>query len=359
MGRNQQDLLQQDCERVFQGINDPDSFAILDGMAILITGGTGFIGAWLGQFISYVKKTLKINIKVYIVGRDKQKFDQRFGYYENGVEFIRCDVRHLTEIPRDVNFIVHAAGIPDTRFHMSNPMETMTTISDGTINVLKAADRASNIRMILHLSSGSVYCRYPAEDMVKISEGQTPGSAGLDSIRSAYVEAKRYAEVLCAAGRSEMRLPICIIRPFSFIGPYQSLDAPWAINNFINDGLSKRPIRILGDGQAVRGFLYGADAAGWLLKLLTCAKSDQVYNIGSPDGFSLEEIARKVAVNFNPSPEILLNASLIPIQSTITRFLPDISKICSTCNVRQYTSLDMAIKRTIEWNADIHFGGGK
>jgi dTDP-glucose 4,6-dehydratase len=238
-------------------------------------------------------------------------------------------------------------------------METMTTITEGTVNVMRAADRASNIRMILHLSSASVYCRYPAEDMVQITESQAPGSASLDSIRSAYVEAKRYAEVLCASARSEMRLPISIIRPFFFIGPFQSLDAPWAINNFINDGLSKRQIRILGDGQTVRGFLYGADAAGWLLKLLTCAKSDQIYNIGSPEGFTLEEIARKVAVNFNPSPEILLNASLFPVQSTVTRFLPDISKICSTCSVRQYTSLDMAIKRTIEWNADVHFGGGK
>lgn len=352
MSTNQQELLQIDCERVFHGMNDADSFSALDGMAILITGGTGFIGSWMGEFIYFIQKTLKIKIKVYIVSRDKRKFEQRFGYYDCGAEFIRCDVRHLSEIPRDVNFIVHAAGAPDTRFHVSNPMETMTTISEGTTNILRAADRVSNIRMILHLSSASVYCRYPAEDMVQISENQIPGSAGLDSIRSAYVEAKRYAEVLCAAARNEMRLPICILRPFSFMGPFQSLDAPWAINNFINDGLSKRIIRILGNGKAERGFLYGADAAGWILKLLTCAKTDQVYNIGSQECLPLEEIARKVAANFNPSPEILLNASLVPNQTTITRFLPDMSKLYSTCNVRQYTDLNTAIKRTIEWNAD-------
>jgi dTDP-glucose 4,6-dehydratase len=337
-------------------MSETDSFSSLDGAAILITGGTGFLGSWLGQFIYYLGKAMKIRMKVYILSRDKKQFDQRFDYYGSEVEFIRCDVRHLSEMPRDVNYIVHAAGVPDTRFHMSNPMETMTTISEGTMNVLQAADRVSDMRMILHLSSGSVYCRYPAEDMVQISESQVPGSASLDSIRSAYVESKRYAEVLCAAARSEMRLPVCILRPFSFIGPFQPIDAPWAINNFINDGLSKRPIRILGDGKAIRGFLYGADAAGWMLKLLSCAKPDQVYNLGCPEGFTLEEIARKVAVNFRPSPEILLNASLVPTPTTVTRFLPDVGKLFSACNVRQYTDLDTAIRRTIEWNADVQAG---
>ena len=78
---------------------------------------------------------------------------------------------------------------------------------------------------------------------------------------AAYAEAKRYGESLCTLFRNQFRLPIVNVRPFSFVGPYQSLDAPWAINNFIRDVVMRQPIRIQGDGTAVRSYMYGADMA--------------------------------------------------------------------------------------------------
>ena len=75
------------------------------------------------------------------------------------------------------------------------------------------------------------------------------GAPLCNSITSVYAEVKRCAETLCTAYSSQYKVPIVIIRPFAFIGPYQFLDKPWAINNFLRDGIAGGPIRILTDGD--------------------------------------------------------------------------------------------------------------
>ena len=83
-----------------------------------------------------------------------------------------------------------------------------------------------------------------------------------------------------------MRLPIVTVRPFAFLGPYQLLDRPWAANNFIRDSLLGGPIRIQGDGQSVRSYMYPADMALWLLTIFPRGSVGSVYNVGSPNGIT-------------------------------------------------------------------------
>jgi len=90
------------------------------------------------------------------------------------------------------------------------------------------------------------------------------GAPVCSSASSVYAEAKRYAETLCSAARSQAQLPTITVRPFSFVGPFHAVDKPWAVDNFIDDALQGSPIRVLGDGQTVRSYMYGADLAFWL-----------------------------------------------------------------------------------------------
>jgi nucleoside-diphosphate-sugar epimerase len=61
------------------------------------------------------------------------------------VRLVRVDIRYLSEIPRETNWILNMAATPDTRFHASRPVETMTTILEGTANTIRALDPVSNI----------------------------------------------------------------------------------------------------------------------------------------------------------------------------------------------------------------------
>ncbi len=271
------------------------------------------------------------------------------------IEFIRCDVRNIVDIPKDVNYVIHAAATPDNRFHSSNPIETMTTIAEGTGAILKAADRVSNLRMFVNISSSAVYGS-AANGAEKIPETHA-GAPECGAVKAVYGESKRYAETLCSAARTEARIPIVTIRPFTFIGPYQLMDAPWAINNFIADALERKAIRILGDGMTIRGVMYGSDMALWIAAIMLGAKSGQVFNVGNDCGLSLYAIAQRIASEIHPAPEIVLNASLTgSIPSSV--LVPDTTAAQRDIGLRIMTDIDTAVVRSIRWYQMLRAGEG-
>lgn len=344
MATKQHRLITEDLARIYPSLSE--KLVPLSGSKILVTGGAGFMGSWLCELVSYLNRKEKLDIKLYVLDRDQDAFVQRLSHLKSdAVEFIRSDVRSLVEIPRDVNYVIHAAGTPDSRFHASSPFETMTAIAEGTANVLRAAARASNLIKLVNISSSSVYAFKSNTGSIVES---SPGLDAWTTPRSAYAEAKRYAETLCAAARSEARIPVVTVRPFTFCGAYQDLEAPWVLNNFINDALSSRAIRILGDGKSTRSLMYGADLAYWLFVIMLNGKAGQVFNVGSDQGEFVEEIAKRVASNFSPSPSIVLNTSLTNINES-SHLVPDVSAAKASFGLKNYTNLDLAISRTIDW----------
>lgn len=319
------------------------------GSTLLVTGGTGFLGSWICETVAYLNDECKAGMKLHVVARDRDRFERNLGNLASRayLDFIRCDVRSFAEMPKDVNYVVHAAANPDCRYHSSHPIETMTTIAEGTASVLRAADRASDLRMFLNVSSSAVYGEQPV-DVPMIAEDFN-GIPLAAAAKSPYAEAKRYAEALCAAARREARIPIATIRPFTFMGPFQSLDAPWALNNFMNDALRKRPIRILSDGRTVRGYMYGADAAVWALAILVGARSGQVYNVGSSEGIAMSDLAQKVAASASPKPDVMLNASITGVVPSSV-LVPDTRAAEADFGLRRSIGVDSAIEHTMAWH---------
>ncbi|MCW8354482.1 NAD(P)-dependent oxidoreductase [Marinomonas pontica] len=321
------------------------------GQCFFITGGAGFLGTWLCEWLMYLNRTENAGIKVYVLDREKNRIQERF---ENELQrgemvLLNYDVRSLTEIPREVNYIIHAAATPDTSFHASCPIDTMSSVAEGTASMLRAASRLNNLKAILNVSSSAIYAN---SDMTTLTEDSTslPFSHSLAAV---YPESKRYAEKLCQAARNELRLPIVSIRPFTFCGPYQNLSSPWILNTFINDALNKRPIRIYGDGQTTRGVMYGADFSVWVLVILLHGKSGNVYNVGSDNPVMAYELANYVAKNFSFTPSIMLNTSLAKINDR-TYLLPDTYQVKKDLNLTTFTDLELSISRTVTWFTQIY-----
>jgi dTDP-glucose 4,6-dehydratase len=149
--------------------------------------------------------------------------------------------------------------------------------------------------------------------------------------------------------RNDFRLPIVTLRPFAFIGPYQDLDKPWAINNFIRDAILGVPIRILGNGLSVRSYLYGSDMGYWIIKSLLEGEAGEVYNIGSAEAVSLNNLAKKINNSLDSNNEIL-NKSSKDVYTDLSIIVPDNSKIIKHFGVSQNFNLEDSISRTIVWN---------
>ena len=341
------DIIKKDCEQVTA--NAADLLSGLRGQCILITGGTGFVGTWLAELIAFLNDSLNFNTQLILLSNRANNFSTKAPHLavRSDITLIERDIRSVVDIPSEVGWIIHACGNPDNRLHASDPLRTINVIVKGTETILEAATRLPDFKKFLNVSSGLIYGSQPWE-LEAIPESFM-GSLCCDSISSAYAEAKRMGETLCAVYRNQHRLPIVNVRPFAFVGPYQLLDKPWAINNFIRDGLLGGPIRILGDGETVRSYMYPSDMAWWLLRILAQGTVGTSYNVGSPHGVTLQKLSEKIAGHLTVRPEIL---SRLSSDKSIHRskFVPDVNLAKNTLGLNINVDLDTAIKRTIIWN---------
>ena len=337
------EFTQKDCVIACEWSNE--KLAKLRNQKILVTGGTGFMGTWLAEFISFLNDNYNFNISLLILARNIDIFKEQRSHLakRKDIQFLSADLRNLNNIPNDISFIIHAATSPDNRFHVSNPIETISIITKGTSNLLDLAFNLPSLKKMLFLSSGQV-CGKMTADKESIAEHDF-GSIDCNQITSVYPEAKRLAESICCAYSSQYKLPIVIGRPFSFIGPYQSLNKPWAINNFINDALNSRTIRIIGNGKPVRSFMYPADMVVWLLKILSDGIPSKAYNIGSPYGISLQNLAQKIKESTQSNVEIINKFQ----NDDISKYIPDVNLCVNELGLKLHYDADKTIERAVNW----------
>jgi len=346
MTTNQPEALQSDCAR--SAGQDLRGLAPLRKGKILLTGGTGFVGTWLTEMIGFLNDRHNFQISLTLLSRHASSFPERAPHLASraDVNLVESDVRNVADLPSETEWIIHAAGNPDSRTHFSSPVRTMETIVLGTQTLLAAASRLTPLQKVLCLSSGLVYGPQHRDD-APLGE-QAFSALNCNSLANLYPEAKRAAEMVTAAYRSQFGLPVLNARLFAFVGPYQLLDRPWAINNFFSDALRGGPIRVQGSGDTVRSYMYGSDLAYWLLRLLVSGKIGAAYNVGSPVGISLKDLAVKVAEHAPCRPLIDLN-TLPAANIPCTRWLPDVTLAKTDCDLEVRIDLDHAICRTIEW----------
>lgn len=335
-----------DCLRVLNGREK--GLAPLSQSELVVVGGTGFVGTWIAEMVAALNDEYQFGIKLSLISRSTDQFASRLPHLANraDVQLIKSDVRQLGQFPMDADWVIHAAANPDVRTHASNPLDTASVIVDGTMSVMRTAERLGRLKKLLYLSSGLVSGAQPAS-VAGLSE--TAQGAPSPDASFMYPNAKRFAETICSAARMQSRIPVLIARPFSFIGPYQSLDTPWAQTTFLADALRGKSIRVLGDGQVVRSYLYGSDAAYWFLKILTTGQTGDVVNVGSPVGITLQSLANAVAKSFEPSPEILLNTAPRSLGRS-AQLLPDTTHAQNEYGLSVFTPLEEAIKLTAQWH---------
>lgn len=341
-----QDITRLDCLRVLNGRQK--GLERLRQSELVVIGGTGFVGTWIAEMVAALNDEYQFGISLSLISRSTDQFRSRLPHLANraDIKLIKSDVRQLGQFPMEADWVIHAAANPDVRTHASNPLDTASVIVDGTMSVVKTAERLSRLKKLLYLSSGLVCGAQPASvnGLAENAPCAPPPDASF-----MYPNAKRFAETICSAARAQSRIPVLVARPFSFIGPYQSLDTPWAQTTFLADALRGKAIRVLGDGQVVRSYLYGSDAAFWFLKIVSTGESGDVVNVGSPVGVTLQDLAKEVAKNFNPSPEIMFNTSPRNIGKS-AHFLPDTTHAQNQYGLSVFTPLDEAIKLTAQWH---------
>ena len=248
---------------------------------IFITGGTGFFGKSILDYRMRHPEFLA-DADITILSRHPDAFvaaNPKLAQ-QPGVRFVAGDVRTFSTTDftdsTDFDTIIHAATAAVTTL---SDDEMYSTIVDGTRNVLAFA-KACGAKRLLFTSSGAVYG--PQTTSVAEDAATVPTTA--------YGRGKLAAEQLCLASG----IPTLIARCFAFTGPYLNRRIHFAIGNFIQNCLDNKPIIIKGDGTPLRSYLYADDLVEWLFTILDRGEPGRPYNVGSPHGLSIRELAETV-----------------------------------------------------------------
>jgi len=328
------------------------SLQALSGKKLLLTGGTGFVGTWLLELIAAfnAQQTIRNRCHVYLPSRDPARFARHAPHLAACEEFnwLPGDLR-TAALPTDgCDLVIHAAAPADPLSLRQNPGAVAAIIVEGSQRIIDWAV-THTVERLLFVSSGAVYGTMPA-DMPLIAETFTGGPV-LDQPHSVYAEAKRYVEVLFAIARVHQQLPSLVARPFSFIGAYQSLEAGFAVTDFIRDGLRGLPL-VVHNPAVVRSYAYGADLAVWLLTILLDGQIGRAYNVGSPEPITLLTLAEMVCralADQQIQTEVQITPATDSQPRTGSRYVPDVSRAEQELHVQLHYSLEESIQRTIGW----------
>ncbi len=283
---------------------------------------------------------------IVVLSRNPDKFKNSHPSVANqhGLTFHKGDVQNRTSLPWGDSFshVLHAAT-DSTLGPGLSPIQRFQQIVEGTTNILDLAV-ATGARRFLLTSSGGIYGPQPT-DLEAIPEDWR-GSPPMDEPSTAYSQAKRAAEHLCALYREAHGLETVIARCFAFVGRDLPLDAHFAIGNFIRDALSAEQITVAGDGTPLRTYLDQTDLAHWLWMLMMNGQDGETFNVGSDQVISIAELAHLVRDLISPNKPVRI-LELSQQVALRNRYVPDIRKTQQQLGLSVTVPLAEAIRCTV------------
>jgi UDP-glucuronate decarboxylase len=304
---------------------------------ILITGGAGFIGSHLVEYLLRQNNEI-LCLDNYFTGSKTNLLHLRD---HPRLEMIRHDV--VNAIMLEVDQVYHLACPASPVHYQYNPVKTIKTNVLGTLNMLGLAKRVK--ARILLASTSEVY----GDPQVHPQPEGYWGNVNPIGVRSCYDEGKRVAETLMMDYHRQNQVDTRIARIFNTFGPRMALNDGRVISNFIVQALTGQDITIYGEGQQTRSFSYVSDLVEGLVRLMNKDGVSDPVNLGNPGEFTIMEAARKVLGLIN-TPSAIIHRPLPPDDPGRRR--PDISRARELLGWQPTVPLEAGLKETIPYFAE-------
>jgi UDP-glucuronate decarboxylase len=304
---------------------------------ILITGGAGFIGSHLCDYLLNKGDDVLCVDNLFSGSRDNIRHLLGNPYFE----FIRHDIIHpfFAEVDRIYHFACPASPI----HYQYNPIKTIKTNVMGTINMLGLSKRV--MAKILLASTSEVY----GNPMIHPQQETYWGNTNPIGERSCYDEGKRVAETLMMDYHRQNQLDIKIIRIFNTYGPRMAIDDGRVISTFIVQALKGEDLTVFGDGAQTRSFCYISDLIEGICGMAEIDDFIGPVNLGNPVELSMLELANKI-LSLTKSRSRIVFRPLPPDDPE--RRCPDITLAKKILNWAPKISVDEGLEKTIEYFKD-------
>ena len=254
----------------------------LSNKNFLITGGAGFIGGHISEYL-LKNGAAKVRVLDNLVNGFQSNIDILKKYSQ--FEFIEGDIRNVETCMQacdGIDFISHQAALGSVPRSMKEPGYFSDVNITGFVNIVKAAVD-NNVKQLVYASSSSVYG----------DEATLPKSENkIGNALSPYAISKRTNELFASVFASAYGINTMGFRYFNIFGPRQDPDGAYAavIPLFVKGIIKRTPVYINGDGEQTRDFTFVENAVQVNIKgMLTENKEalSKVYNVAVGESFSV------------------------------------------------------------------------
>ena len=262
----------------------------MNKLSVLVTGGAGFIGSNITQFLLENKVKKVIIIDNLSTGK-KENIQFLLDKYSN-LEFIYGDISKLEicrKAVKNVDIICHQAALGSVPRSINDPLSSHISNVNGFLNILIAA-KEEGIKRVVYASSSSVYGN--EAELPKVEEK-------VGSVLSPYAATKKIDEIYANVFTKCYDMECIGLRYFNVFGPRQDPHGAYAavIPKFIDIMKNNKKPTINGDGSFSRDFTYVDNVVqGNVLALTTNNKKcfGEVFNIGAGGRVSLLELVSNI-----------------------------------------------------------------
>jgi dTDP-glucose 4,6-dehydratase len=312
---------------------------------ILVTGGAGFIGSNLVDYLAkkYPENRIVVLDALTYAGSAENLpssmylgEDPRLHFWYGNV----CNGAIVETLVQEADVVVHLAAETHVTRSIYDSLLFFQTDVIGTQTVANAILKArGKVKRFIHVSSSEVYGTARSELM---SEDHP-----LDPM-SPYASAKCGADRLVFSYWATYRIPAVIVRPFNNYGPRQHLEK--VVPRFITGMLLNEPLSVHGTGQSARDFLHVDDTCRGIDALISAPAElveGEVFNLASGNHRSIGSIAADIVSVMNGGKDCIQFIGERPGQ--VIRHSGDWSKIKRVLNWQPQVSWQEGLRQTIQW----------
>jgi dTDP-L-rhamnose 4-epimerase len=347
---------------------------------ILITGGAGFIGSHLADFLI---ESSKYEVTVFDC-LDEQvhgKIDKPPHYLNKDVKFIRGSVNlheEFEEVVKKNDIIFHLAakvGVGQSMYQISDYIDNNILGMANLLNILVNSEH--NVKKVVIASSNTVYgegkasctkCGIVFPNLRALNQLEKKDwklfcpKCG-SSLKSLFTDEKTPCNpssiyALSKKVQEEMGLMICktyginisILRFFLVYGPRQALSNPYTgvFGIFCNRLLNGNPPIVFEDGLQSRDFVNVKDVCqALIIALENPVANGEIFNVGTGIPLTIKKVAEKFTEKINPKLKPIYNQQYRV--GDIRHCVADISKIKSKLGYEPKISFEQGIEEYISW----------
>ena len=302
---------------------------------VLITGGAGFIGSHLCEFM--LDRDYRVICMDNLITGSEENITHVL--QNKNFTFIRHDVTNYIDIKGRLDYILHFASPASPIDYLELPIQTLKVGSLGTHNALGLAKEKKAVFLLA--STSEVY----GDPLVNPQPETYWGNVNPIGPRGVYDEAKRFAESMTMAYQRFHKVSTRIVRIFNTYGPRMRINDGRVVPAFINQALGNKALTVFGDGTQTRSFCYVSDLVGGIYKLLL-SNVDTPVNIGNPAEMTILDFAKQIIQITGSKSKIIFKP--LPVDDPKVR-RPDISKAKRELNWEPVVDIQQGIRDAIKY----------